>query len=70
MYLTEIEPDEIKTQIKSLNSKRASDIFGISANFLKIAGDKIIQPLAFSLKDSKMKVNSYHPNSILPMINI
>ena len=52
MYLTEIEPDEIKTQIKNLNSKRASDIFGISANFLKIAGDKIIQPLAFSFNES------------------
>ena len=41
IYLTEIEPDEIKTQIKNLNSKKASDIFDISANFLKFAGDKI-----------------------------
>ena len=42
MYLNEIGPDEIKTQIKKLNSKKASDIFGISANFLKFAGDKSI----------------------------
>ena len=47
MYLTEIETDEIKTQIRNLNSKKASDIFGISANFLKFAGDKIIQSLRF-----------------------
>ena len=47
MYLTEIETDEIKTQIRNLNSKKASGIFGISANFLKFAGDKIIQSLRF-----------------------
>ena len=47
MYLTEIEPDKIKTQIKNLNSKKASDVFSISANFQKFAGDKIIQPLTF-----------------------
>ena len=91
MYLTEIEPDEIKTQIENLNSKKAGDIFGVSANFLKFAGDNIIQPLTFLFnesirngivpeklklavvypihkKDSKMKVNSYRPISILPMI--
>ena len=34
IYLTE-------TQIKNLNCKKASDIFDISANFLKFAGDKI-----------------------------
>ena len=91
MYLTEIEPDEIKTQIKNLNSKKASEIFGISANFLKFVGDKIIQPLTFLFnesirngivpeklklavvyqirkKDLKMKINSYCPISILPMV--
>ena len=52
MYLTEIEPDEIRTQIQSLNSKKASDIYGISANFLKFAGDKIIQPLTFLFNES------------------
>ena len=52
MYLTEIEPDEIKIQIKNLNSKKASDFFGISANFLKFAGDKIIQPLTFLFNES------------------
>ena len=45
MYLTEIEPDEIRTQIQNLNFKKTNDIFGISANFLKFAGDKIVQPL-------------------------
>ena len=92
MYLTEIEPDEIKAQIKNLNSKKVSDIFDISANLLKFAGDKIIQPLTFLFnesirngivpeklklevvypihkKDSKMKINNYHPISILPMIS-
>ena len=29
IYGTEIEPDDIKTKIKNLNSKKASDIFGI-----------------------------------------
>ena len=52
MYLTEIEPDEIKIQIKNLNSKKASDFFGISANFLKFAGDKIIQPLTLLFNES------------------
>ena len=92
MYLTKIESDEIKTQIKKLNSKKASDIFGISAKFLKFAGDRIMQPLTFLFnesirigivpeklklvvaypihkKDSKMKVNNYHPIPILPMIS-
>ena len=92
MYLTEIVPDEIKTQIKNLNSKKATDLFGISANFMKFVRDKIIQPLTFLFnesirneivpeklklavvypihkKDSKMKVNSYRPISILPMIS-
>ena len=91
MYLTEIEPDEIKTQIKNLNNKKPSDILDISANFLKFAGDKIIQPLTFLFnesirngivpeklklavvyqirkKDLKIKVNSYCPISILPMV--
>ena len=79
MYLTEIKPDEIKAQIKKLNSKKASDVLGISGNFLKFAGDKNILPLTFLFnesirngivrKDSKMKVNSYRPISVLPMIS-
>ena len=52
MHLTEIESDEIKIQIKNLNSKKASDFFGISANFLKFAGDKIIQSLTFLFNES------------------
>ena len=52
IYLTEIEPDEIRTQIPNLSSKKTSDIFGISANFLKFAGDKIIQPLIFLFNES------------------
>ena len=52
MYLAEIEPDEIKSQIKKLNSKKASDTFGISAKFLKLAGDKIIRPLTFFINES------------------
>ena len=52
MCLTEIEPNEVKTQIKNLNNKKASDILGISANFLKFAGDKIIQPLTFLFNES------------------
>ena len=68
MYLTEIQPDEIKTN-KKLNSKKASDTFGISANFLKSAGDKIIQPLAFLFNESirngiipeKLKVAVVYP---------
>ena len=42
MHRTEIESDEIRTQIQNLNSKKISDIFRIAANFLKFAGDKII----------------------------
>ena len=42
MHRTEIESDEIRTQIQNLNSKKTSDIFRIAANFLKVAGDKII----------------------------
>ena len=52
IYLTEIESDEIKIQIKNLNSNKASDFFGISPNFLKFAGDKIIQPLTFLFNES------------------
>ena len=52
MYLTEIEPDEIRIQIQILNSKKTSDIFRISANFLKFAGDKIIQLLTFLFNES------------------
>ena len=92
MYLTEVEPDEIKTQMQNLTCKKASDIFGISANFLKFAGGKITQPLTFLFsesiisrivpkklklevvypihkKNSKMKVNSCRPTSILSMIS-
>ena len=29
VHLTEIEPDEIKKQIKSRNTKKTRDIFGI-----------------------------------------
>ena len=42
MHRTEIESDEIRTQIQNLNSKKISDIFRIAANFPKFAGDKII----------------------------
>ena len=42
MHRTEIESDEIRTQIQNLNSKKISDIFRIAANFLKFVGDKII----------------------------
>ena len=52
MHLTEVEPDEIKIQVKNLNSKKASDFFGISANFLKFAGDKIIQSLRILFNES------------------
>ena len=63
MYLTEIDPDETKTQIKNLNSKHASDlfdisasdifdIFDISANFLKFAAKKVIHPLTFLFNES------------------
>ena len=52
MYLTEIEPDEIKTQMQNLTCKKASDIFGTSADFLKFAGDKITQPLTFLFSES------------------
>ena len=51
-YLTEIEPDEIRSQIQNPNSKKTSDIFGISSNFLKFAGNKIIQPLPFLFNES------------------
>ena len=52
MHLTEIGPDETKTQIKNLNSKQASDIFDISASFLKFADNKVIQPLTFLFNES------------------
>ena len=69
MYLTEIDPDETKTQIKNLNSKHASDIFDISANFLKFATKKVIQPLTFLFNESirngsvpeKLKVAVVYP---------
>ena len=69
MYLTEIEPAETKTQIKNLNSEQASDIFDISANFLKFAGNKVIQPLTFLFNESirngivpeKLKVAFVYP---------
>ena len=69
MYLTEIDPDETKTQIKNLNSKHASDIFDISANFLKFAPKKVIQPLTFLFNESirngsvpeKLKVAVVYP---------
>ena len=65
MCLTEIEPDEIKIQIKNLNNKKASDFFGISANFLKFAGDKIIQPPTFLFNESivpeKLKLAVVYP---------
>ena len=62
MYLTEIDPDETKTQIKNLNSKHASDIFDISAK-------KVIQPLTFLFNESirngsvpeKLKVAVVYP---------
>ena len=52
MHRTEIESDEIRTQIQNLNSKKISDIFRIAANFPKFSGDKIIQPLAFLFNES------------------
>ena len=77
MYLTEIDPDETKTQIKNLNSKHASDIFDISAsdifdisaNFLKFAAKKVIHPLTFLFNESirngsvpeKLKVAVVYP---------
>ena len=69
MYLTEIEPDETKTQIKNLNSKHASDTFDISANFLKFAAKKVIHPLTFLFNESirngsvpeKLKVAVVYP---------
>ena len=72
MYLTEIDPDETKTQIKNLNSKHASDTFDtfdISANFLKFAAKKVIQPLTFLFNESirngsvpeKLKVAVVYP---------
>ena len=74
MYLTEIELDETKTQIKNLNSKHASvtrtfDTFDISANFLKFAAKKVIQPLTFLFNESirngsvpeKLKVAVVYP---------
>ena len=57
--------------IKNLSSQKASDIFDISANFLKFAGGKIIQPLTFLFNESngivpkKLKlavVNPMHKN--------
>ena len=62
MYLTEIDPDETKTQIKNLNSKHASDIFDISAK-------KVIHPLTFLFNESirngsvpeKLKVAVVYP---------
>ena len=75
MYLTEIDPDETKTQIKNLNSKHANskhyqhDIFDISANFLKFAPKKVIHPLTFLFNESirngsvpeKLKVAVVYP---------
>ena len=72
MYLTEIHPDETKTQIKNLNSEHASDtfdIFDISENFLKFAAKKVIHPLTFLFNESirngsvpeKLKVAVVYP---------
>ena len=54
MWLTEIEPGEIKTQIRNLDSKKASHIFGISAMFLKFAGNKIIQLFTFLMNQEEV----------------
>ena len=43
---------KLKHKYKNLSNKKASDILGISANFLKFAGDKIIQPLTFLFNES------------------
>ena len=74
MYLTEIELDETKTQIKNLNSKHANSKhkfseIDISANFLKFAAKKVIQPLTFLFNESirngsvpeKLKVAVVYP---------
>ena len=37
---------------QNLNSKKANDIFGMSVNFLKFAGDKIIQSFIFLINES------------------
>ena len=67
MYLTEIHPDETKTQIKNLSD--IFDTFDISANFLKLAAKKVIQPLTFLFNESirngsvpeKLKVAVVYP---------
>ena len=74
MYLTEIDPDETKTQIKNLNSEHVIsrdtfDIFDISENFLKFAAKKVIHPLTFLFNESirngsvpeKLKVAVVYP---------
>ena len=69
MYLTETQPDEFKTQPKNLNNKKASNIFGKPANFLKFPGDKI-QSFTFLINTStnlncspKSKAYSCIPNA-------
>ena len=47
LYHKEIEPDEIKKQLKHPNTKKASDLFGISPKLLQIATEVITEPLTF-----------------------
>ena len=46
-FLKETTPDEVHDLLKSINSKKASDIYGISPNFAKISSEKIKDQLAF-----------------------
>lgn len=47
LYHKEIEPDEIKKQLKHPNTKKANDLFGISPKLLQIATEVITEPLTY-----------------------
>ena len=68
MYLTEIEPDEIKTQI--FRNLQVTKLF--NDLHLHLIPEKLKLTVVYPIhkKDSKIKVNSYHPISILPKVNV
>ena len=51
-FLTEIEPDEIKTLINKIDITKASDIYGISPKLVKIANNEIFENLTFIFNKS------------------
>ena len=55
MFISPVTIDEIELCIKELDSKKASDIYGMSAKFLKIMTSEISEPLCMIFNESFSK---------------